>query len=226
MRPDALSAQEIVIGYWRIRGLGAPILYLCEHLGVPYSMKYYEQGGPPDFSKEAFRREREALGVPFANLPYIVDGEIGVAQSPTCLRHICRRFGPDLLGRDLRAQALVETTAQILHEDRIVVHSLAYRNLERAVAFDEAHARLAPFDAHMRDRAWVADTDLTYVDFVLWEYLDFVNWLSRGATFARFPALAAHHARTGALPRFAAHRASDRFLAYPFNSRSALVGAL
>jgi len=219
-----MEEQPITIGYWRIRGLGAPIIYLCEHLGLPYRLHFYEQGGAPDFSKEAFRRERETLGVPFADLPYIIDGPYRVAQSPACLRHLCRRHAPDLLGRDLAAQALVETTAQILHEDRIVVHSLSYRNLDQAVAYDEAHARLARFEAHMQGRAWIADVDLTYVDFVLWEYIDFANWLSSGATAQRFPTLAAHHARTGALPRFAAHRASADFIAYPFNSRSALVG--
>ena len=70
MKPD--TSAPITIGYWRIRALGAPVIYVCEYLDVPYTVLYYEQGGPPDFSMADFRDVKDSLGMPFPNLPSVL----------------------------------------------------------------------------------------------------------------------------------------------------------
>jgi hypothetical protein len=33
--------MQVVIGYWSIRGLAAPLRMMCEYSGVPYTNKEY-----------------------------------------------------------------------------------------------------------------------------------------------------------------------------------------
>jgi len=218
--------EEIVIGNWRIRGLGAPIVYLCEYLAVPYRMRYYEQGGAPDFSKADFRNARSSLNMPFANLPYVIDAGIGIAQSLACSRYICRKWGPELLGKGLRDLALVDTISQILHDDRLYVQGvLGYGSVDCKPVVDEGHRRLEPLSAHLADRSFLAGDYVTYVDFIFWENIDFVNWVGQGRTLDAYPGIAAYFARVSALPRFNEYLASERFLKYPYSSKSAAHGA-
>lgn len=216
----------IIIGNWRIRGLGAPIVYLCEYLAVPYSMSYYERGGPPNFSKASFRDAKAGLDMPFANLPYVIDGEIKIAQSLACSRHICRKWGADLLGKDARDLALIDTLSQILHEDRLYVQGvLGYQSVDKRPVIEEGHRRLEPLAIHLRGRQFLAGNYVTYVDFILWENLAFLDWVGKGATSRTYPNLDEYFQRVSGLPRFKEFLASERFLKHPFSSSFAAHGA-
>jgi glutathione S-transferase len=214
-----MTSEQIVIGNWRIRGLGAPIVYLCEYLAVRYRMDHYELGGPPDYSKADFRNAKDGLDMPFANLPYVIDGEIRVAQSLACSRYICRQWGPELLGKGPRDLALVDTMSQVLHDDRLQVQGvLGYGSPERQPIVDEGLRRLAVFMDHMADQPYLAGDYVTYIDFICWEIIDFVNTVGEGRILDLHPALAAYFARVSSLPRFREYLASERFLKYPYLS--------
>ena len=46
-------ANTPVLGYWKIRGMGAAIRYQLEHCGVNYELDEYVQGGPEtNFSRD------------------------------------------------------------------------------------------------------------------------------------------------------------------------------
>ena len=84
------------VGYWDIRGLGAPLRMICEYAGVEYNAVNYtlteKEGGGYDasdwFDKKPAYKEKNAL----MNLPYVVDGDVTVTQSNACMTYLGRKF--------------------------------------------------------------------------------------------------------------------------------------
>ena len=76
-------------GYWKPRALGEPIKMLLEYLEEPYEWKYYE----PDNIAEWFEQDKYNLGIHFPNLPWMIDGDVKIAQSMAILKYIGRKHG-------------------------------------------------------------------------------------------------------------------------------------
>ena len=58
-----------------MRGRGNQVKHLLAYIGVEYEFKQYEVGGPPDFSRQAWKDEKFELGLDFPNLPYFIDSD-------------------------------------------------------------------------------------------------------------------------------------------------------
>ena len=94
---DARRCPQLVVGYWSIRGLGAPLRMMCEYAGVDYEPRCYDalpqEGGGWDvsdwFGKKPELYARNAL----MNLPFVEDGEHIVAQTNACFSHLGRVLG-------------------------------------------------------------------------------------------------------------------------------------
>lgn len=211
--------RELLIGNWRVRGLGAPIVYLAAHLKIPYRMIFYEQGPAPDNARAGFRSVKDKLEMPFANLPYVIHSDIRIAQSLACSRYICRTWNPDLLGKGPRDTALVDTLSQILHDHRVNVQGgIGYRSPTKEPVILEGHRRLEEIAAHMEPKRYLAGDYVTYVDFILWENLAFLNWLSDGETFTKYPSLGRFYEELSDLDGFRDHLRSEHFIKYPFST--------
>ncbi len=57
------NKNEIILGYWAIRGLAEPIRLALHYAKHPYTEKMYEQGEGPEFSRENWLSEKEKLGL-------------------------------------------------------------------------------------------------------------------------------------------------------------------
>jgi hypothetical protein len=106
-RPRASTdlPEELEVGYWTIRGLGAPCRAMVLAAGIRlkatcHDVKPTAQGG---YDRSDYVAQRVALREknPLANLPYVVD-EHGtlVAQSNACLLYLGRRL--DMLGEKFK----------------------------------------------------------------------------------------------------------------------------
>ena len=51
-----------VLGYWKIRGLAQPIRLMLGYADVEFEDKMYEQGDGPEFSRDAWLKEKFTLG--------------------------------------------------------------------------------------------------------------------------------------------------------------------
>ena len=90
----AAASGPLTIGYWNIRGLGAPLRMMAEYAGVDYEAKLHDS----DTDEWAELKAELIKTNPLANLPYVIDGDTVVTQSNACFAYLGEKFG--LLGSD------------------------------------------------------------------------------------------------------------------------------
>src|SRR4051794_40946240 len=89
----ASTDNELILGYWKIRGLASLLRHLLAYCEVPFQNKFYTDGN------EWFGKDKQELGFKFPNLPYIIDGEKKITESKALTQYIPLRAGRrDLLG--------------------------------------------------------------------------------------------------------------------------------
>lgn len=99
--PAAMA--KLTIGYWKIRGLGAPLRMMCSYAGADFeSIDYEHTGGPGAWDcsswfdvKPEFQAQNSMI-----NLPYLKDGDRLITQSNACLYYLGRKFGLDNRSED------------------------------------------------------------------------------------------------------------------------------
>jgi hypothetical protein len=94
----SLTPKPLKIGYWKIRGLIAPVRYILEYLGVPYEEVQYEQGDAPDYDRSCWFSVKEKLGLDFPNLPYLIDGDVQITESSAIMRYITNQYASKAFG--------------------------------------------------------------------------------------------------------------------------------
>ena len=86
------NSGDIILGYWKIRGLAAPIRYMLHTLGVTFQDITYDTGDAPDFDKSSWLDVKETLGLEYPNLPYLIDGEVKLTETIAIMQYIARRY--------------------------------------------------------------------------------------------------------------------------------------
>ena len=70
--------------------------YILAYAGVDYEEKRYY----PETREEWLQGDKQTLGIEFANLPYIIDGDFKLTESAAVTAYICDKWCPQLLGGD------------------------------------------------------------------------------------------------------------------------------
>jgi hypothetical protein len=71
MAQSTAGNNNIVFGYWSIRGLGEPSRLALHYTKTPFTDKMYHQGEAPEYSREDWLSEKQKVGL----------GELTVASS-------------------------------------------------------------------------------------------------------------------------------------------------
>ena len=95
--------------YWPIKGLAEHIRYLLNYLKIEYKETTIE-----DYDQ--WIAEKNNIGLPFPNLPYIVDGDFKLSESRAIARYLCDKFGPQLSGNTPAEKALIENISGFLED--------------------------------------------------------------------------------------------------------------
>ena len=84
------------VGYWSIRGLGAPCRMMTMYAGVKVKFDIYDvvpkTGGWDASSWFTPKKELKKIN-PLMNLPYVIDGDIIVNQTNAVLTYLGRKLG-------------------------------------------------------------------------------------------------------------------------------------
>jgi len=221
-KPEAKAPIEL--GYWAIRGLGAPLRMMCEYAGVRYEDKQYTSG------EEWFEKDKpRVLDLnPLANLPYvIVNGETCVCQTSACLMFLGERFGMN--GTTMKEKVAVKQLLDEIYDLRNKMVDLAYpfkkvnRTKEEYEGSAESHLNDGCPAAYKKLEAWLVSTNTKFFisnqistpDFHIWEMVDQHEKLakthSKPSPVQGFPKLKVFHEAVKAEPKLAAYFASPSY---------------
>ena len=103
--------SKIVFGYWGIRGKGQETRLLLDYCGLEWEDKQYVD------QEDWFEKDKAALGFDFPNLPYLIDGDFKLTESSAVTNYIIRKSEKlELLGKNMKDQAVVENVSGVLQE--------------------------------------------------------------------------------------------------------------
>ena len=219
-----VDASKPTIGYWKIRGLGAPIKYLFEYLGVEYNDVQYEQGDGPEFSRECWNSVKHTLGLDFPNNPYLIHGDLRITESHAIMRYIANKWGSaELSGKTPEDKARIDMLLSVVQEFRNSTTGHFYGSGDRETIKKIAFEKFQDIAKFLGEKEFVAGNYVTFVDFFIWEQIELFTFVTEGEILARYPNLLTYHKRVGSLPKFAEYIASDRFMVRPFNNKVAKI---
>ncbi|KAG8461834.1 hypothetical protein KFE25_013853 [Diacronema lutheri] len=236
--------ETVEVGYWKIRGLGAPLRMMCEYAGAHYEALSFEAVEKPDGSYNMdswFKGKKPELLTlnALTNLPYVRVGDVVVSQSNACFTFLGRRFG--LLG---------STEDEVTKNEQCLCQVMDLRNdavglfyagfgPERAAVFeakkDAYYTRKAPVH-YAKFEHWLQSAGTKFLvsdapqaaDFHLWEMLDqheaLGRFLDKPSLLEGFPTLRRYYADFGALPQLQAYFHGPQHK-LPINNKRAVFGA-
>ena len=179
------------LGYWSTRGMGAQCTYLLAYCDVDFNFKQYvatyENGvvGRGTWPDEKFN-----LGIGFPNLPYFIDGDVKIAETMPLMRYICRKYKPELLGKTLEERAQVDMIGAVVNDLKVSGCMVpCYVHGDRDKIDQDCTQRLEPIVKWLGEKKFLMGNDLCYVDFVLFECICVIEFVTNGRVFTDYPTL-------------------------------------
>lgn len=204
------------LGYWGVRALAQFNRNLLVYKGVEFEDKQYKFGSAPDFDRSDWLKEKFNLGLPFPNLPYYIDGDVKLTQSLAILRYLGRKH--DLAARNEQENMELDVLEQ---QARDLSMGLLYSTAPnpnhqeaRKKYEDNLVNVLKPWAEHLQGRKWALGDRLTYVDFLLYEALDW-NHEFKPDAFKGYPVLLEYLKKFEELPNLKEYFASSKYSKYP-----------
>ena len=229
-RATARAMPKIELGYWPIRGLGAPARMLCEYAGADYADVNYADAG----SWFAGKKPELASGNALINLPYVeCDGQV-VTHSSVVLEFLGQVTGVDAFASEDHRWANAQALAEI-YDLRNALMGVVYPFNGKTTtkeAFekncdDHINATLGKFYAKFetllkqRGMEFLIRDAPSSADIHLFEMLDqheiIANRRGMKSPLETFPELKRYHANFKALPQLEKYFASAAY-ALPMNS--------
>jgi hypothetical protein len=228
-------AGKLIVAYWSIRGLAAPLRMMCEYAGAEYEAVTYDvtekDGGGWDVSAWFSVKPELKAQNGYMNLPYVTDGTLCIAQTNACFSHLGRVLG--LYGSTYTETAQCEQTlCQVMDlrndavkmfygatpEDNFVGHL----NGSVQTQYDKFETFL-----QQGGTAFTAGATPTAGDFHLFEMIDQHEILAKAtdnpSPVADFPLLTKLYTAFKAMPQLAGYFAGPLY-ALPLNNKMACFG--
>lgn len=178
------NVTKLQIGYWAIRGLGAPLRMICEYMKIEWDSILYDPikvGDKWDWDCW-FKKGKSTLQTKnaFANLPHIIDNGLVICQTNACLKYLGQKF--KLYGEnDIDAIKVDQCLYQImdLRNDMVKVFYGHDKTSDFETCKDDLINKKAP--AHLQkmenwliynETMYCASNSISIADFHLWELID------------------------------------------------------
>lgn len=205
------------LGYWSVRGYCQPIRLLLEHAGADYEDIRYNIGPAPEYNRDEWLNVKFTLGLDFPNNPFIIDGDVKLTQSIACLRYAGRKYGlaPKTEAEQVRADLVEQQILDWRGQQAQVFYSPDHEKLKDAYK-EGLKDKIQLLSKFLGDRQWLTGDNLTYVDFLAYEWLD-VNRLFSPGLLDSVPNLQKLVEKIENLPNVAKYMKSSKFIKWPIN---------
>jgi glutathione S-transferase len=213
-----VDTTKPTLGYWKIRGTSAPVRYIFEYLKVPYNNVMYEvKGEAPNIDMSDWFNVKFTLGLDFPNLPYIIDGDVKITELTAVLRYVTNKYGPHLNGKTVTDVAYLDMLFSLISDVKKDAAEICYTTGDKELLTKKAIEKLKPIELYLKGKKFIAGDYLSWVDFLLIETLDYVNYFSDEKVFETYPEFKEYFNRFCEIPEIKEYIASDRFIKKPFN---------
>ncbi|XP_015783113.1 glutathione S-transferase Mu 1 [Tetranychus urticae] len=168
-----------VIGYFRVRGVGEPIILTLKQAKAAYNLRIYKLGDAPDYDKSEWLNEKYKLGLDFPNVPYYIDGDIKITQSLAILRHVGRvnDLAPRTELETIRSDIFEQGAFEILDSCWPTWYAKSDQEFEerRPGLVSYLVEKLTHTSNALGSNKFVLGDRVTYVDFLLYSTLDYIR---------------------------------------------------
>ncbi|RWS19491.1 Glutathione S-transferase Mu 1-like protein [Leptotrombidium deliense] len=217
--------SKILFGYWDARGFGEPIRHLLHYANVDFEDKRYSLVTTP-FSSVEWNDDKFNLGLDFPNLPYLFDGDVKLTQSMAILRYLARKFKLD--GETEEEKIRLDLAEQELCDFRLRLVRVAYADRKdyekvKNEYLKELPAKFELLSKFLGNKMFVIGDKVKYVDFLLYEVLDFHKIL-KSSCLNEFENLQSYLLRFECLPAIKKYMNSGTFKRLPINALYANFG--
>jgi len=154
----------------------------------------------------------------FGQLPHFQDGDFPMVQSNSILRHVGRRVGDGLYGKDIFDQSRIDMLIDGCEDVRMKYVPLIYQDQCSEAGVTKYLGETLPpwlekFEAQLKTnnggKSYLVGDNFTIADAAMFEILDIHVNLSK-TCLDKFPLLSAYHARVAARPGIADYIKSGR----------------
>lgn len=246
--PSDPTTAPITVGYWSIRGLGAPLRMMVMYANRPLVAQNYdckENSSKDGFDVSAWFDVKEDFKAknPLINLPYVQDGEVIVTQTNACFAFLGRKL--HMMGSNELEQVHCEQLLCEIMDVRNAVVGLAYGR--RQVVMADWLADICKHGGGIyklnlwlerkygngmqpTDNVFFVGSTATAPDFHIWEILDQILVLAElqhceNPLTGKYPMLFQFHKTFRNLPGNTRYFASD-LAKLPMNNMMAKFGAI
>merc|ERR1711865_644466 len=198
------------VGYWKIRGLGAPLRMMCAFKETEVT-HYAANSGEMWFGGK--KPELQAKNS-MTNLPFIVDGDQVITQSNSCMLYLGQKLGIDAPENFIKNHQALDQVMDLRNDVIKIVYPFgAVKGAEAFSAALEAHmggaaGHFAKFEAFITG-PYICGAAPSSADFHLWEMLDQHILMTSKEFLSAYPKLEVLYAAMRAEPTLAGYFESD-----------------
>ena len=150
-----------------------------EYMGQPYEMIEYEVTDGPEFSKASWFDVKFKLGLPYPNLPYLMDEDVKLTETIAIHRYLADKYMPELLGRTESDRAEVTMLEGIICGSGLknaVTHP-CYAN-EKDKSLKAIKDKLPAVVNYIKGKKFLIGNEPVWLDFYFFELLEFMVFLT------------------------------------------------
>ena len=109
------------------------------------------------------------------------------------MKYIANKHGPELLGTDAAMIGRVEMVANQISELKGSVTMPCYTTGDRTGITTELLKRVGPIVNFLGQNKFLCGDQVTYPDFIFFELIDFMQFISQKQLYERYPVLEDYH---------------------------------
>jgi len=215
----AMSDEQITLGYWKIRGLGAACRMMFYYKQKPFTNVAYGE----DAKDEWFGKDKPELAKKNAliNLPYIIYGEDVVTQSNSCLLFLGQKLGIDKVQYMIDNHQALDQTMDLRNALMKICYGPDGKDFKAALEnhMKGAATHFEKLEAFCKG-PYMCGAEMQSADFHVFEMLDQHTAMCQEmwVVMPTYPKLAALAAKVKADGALAGYFASDSYAKYAFNN--------
>ena len=139
------------------------------------------------------------------------------------MRYICKKWNSDLLGKTDKDFGRVEMLVGVIRTILQYCVNHCYGSGDKQALLKDFNSSIPQVVAFLGNNKFLVGDYVTYVDFIFYELLELVSFVSEGKVYTENPTLDSFKKSVESLEKMAKHLQSERFVKGTFNNKVAKI---